>query len=231
MKSQRSAARVTPSSLALSLPLSLLLAAGLSACGSANNYVSRKSTTVEYYRIFDLKTGASRQAIAKAASDGLGRNVNSSQQATPIPMSADLPEKPGRFALVNPFAGSSMAALAGAGGSLGLQVATCNGAAWTAKAVRDIAGSNRLTLTACLFQYQGGYHLDMYAVFNKQEGGLMQISRNMANAAVGTPEQWTEKTFLDVVRSIRSTSGAEVTLLEAQPEISGTPWLDAADAR
>ena len=58
----------------------------------------------------------------------------------------------------------------------------------------------------------------------------MQISRDMANAMVGTPEEWTEKTFLDIIRSIRATTGAEVALLEAQPEVAGTPWLDSLDS-
>ncbi len=74
------------------------------------------------------------------------------------------------------------------------------------------------------------YHLNLYAVFTKQEGGLFQISRDMAYAMVGTPEEWTEKTFLDIVRSIRANTGAEITLLEAQPELSGTPWLDSMDS-
>ena len=47
---------------------------------------------------------------------------------------------------------------------------------------------------------------------------------------VGTPEEWTEKTFLDVVRSIQSGTNASITYLEGQPELSGTPWLDRADA-
>ena len=205
-------------------------ALALSACGTSNNYLAQKTKTTEYYRIYDLKTTATRSAIAKAASDGLGRNVNNAQEATPIPRSGEPPEKPGRFQIVEPFKGSNLAMLAGAGGSLGLQLVNCDGAAWTAKAQRTVSGSNNLDLTACLFQYQGGYHLDLYAVFKKQEGGLMQISRDMANAMVGTPEEWTEKTLLDVVRSIRAATGAEVTLLEAQPEIAGTPWLDGVGA-
>ncbi|MEQ1601276.1 MAG: hypothetical protein ABL885_05850 [Methylophilaceae bacterium] len=198
----------------------------LSACGTTNNYLSEKTKTMEYYRIFDIKTTATRQAIAKAASDGIGRNVNNAQEATPIPSSADLPDTAARFKLVNPFEGTRMAALAQSAGSIGFRVATCDGAAWTAKAQRNISGSNNLNLTACIFQYKGGYHLDLYAVFTKREGGLKQISRDMANAVVGTPEQWTEKTFMDIARSIRSTTGSEVSLLEAQPEVSGTPWLD-----
>jgi hypothetical protein len=51
----------------------------------------------------------------------------------------------------------------------------------------------------------------------------------MANAIIGTQEEWTEKTFLDIVRSIRNKTAAEITLLEAEPELSGTPWLDSRD--
>jgi hypothetical protein len=51
----------------------------------------------------------------------------------------------------------------------------------------------------------------------------------MASAMVGTPEEWTEKTLLDVVRQIKLSTNADVALLEAQPELGGTPWLDPAD--
>lgn len=207
------------------------VALGLAGCGTTNNYLATKKQTVEYYRIFDIKTSAPRQTVAKAASNGIGRNVNNAQEVTPIPTSADMPDKPGRFKITNPFEGTKISALAGGAGSLGIRVASCEGASWTAKAERRIQGSNSLNLTACLFQYKDGYHLDLYAVFTKQEGGLMQISRDMANAMVGTPEEWTEKTFLDIVRSIRQQTGANIALLEAQPELSGTPWLDSFDAQ
>lgn len=211
--------------------VSALLCLSLVGCGTANNYLAEKNQTVEYYRIFDLKTTASRQAVAKAASNGLGRNVNNAQEATPIPNSPEIPSQPGRFQLVNPFAGTKFAMMAGGAGSVGMRIATCEGAVWTAKAQRKVAGSNDLNVTTCLFQYKGGYHLNFYAVFTKQEGGLMQLSRDMANSMVGTPEEWTEKTFLDVVRSIKASTGADIVLLEAQPELSGTPWLDKVEAK
>lgn len=210
--------------------IGIAAALSLTACGTTNNYLAEKTKTVEYYRIFDIKTTASKQSVIKATSDGLGRNVNNAQEATPIPKSATLPDTPGRFAVVNPFEGSKFAMLAGGAGSLGLQMATCDGAAWTAKAVRDIAGSDKLNLTVCLFPYKDGYHLDMYAVFVKKEGGLFQVSRDLAGAMVGTPEEWTEKTFLDVARNVHARIDAKVALLEAQPEISGTPWVDPIDA-
>jgi uncharacterized protein YceK len=212
------------------LIIAVIVTLGISGCGTTNNYLAEKRQTVEYYRIFDIKTSANRQAVAKAASNGIGRNVNNAQEATPIPSSSDIPVTPARFKLVNPFEGSKFSVLAGGAGSLGFRMATCEGSSWTAKAERRVSGSNNLNLTACLFQYKDGYHLDLYAVFTKQEGGLLQISRDMANAMVGTPEEWTEKTFLDIVRSIRATTGAEITLVEAQPELSGTPWQDNMDS-
>lgn len=194
----------------------------MTGCGSVNNALVEKQKTVEYYRIFDLKTKSDREAVADAASNGLGANISNAEESSPIPSFATPPEQPARFKLVNPFAGTAMAAFVG-----NMKTATCDDAVWTAKATRDVAGSNNLKITACLFQYKDGYHLDVYGVFNKTVGGLMQIVRSGASAMVGTPEEWTEKTFLDIVRNIRKVTGAEVTLLEASPKMSGTPWLEA----
>ncbi|KKA44334.1 MULTISPECIES: hypothetical protein [Salinivibrio] len=205
------------------------MCAALAGCGGVNNALLEKNKSVEYYRIFDIKTDSDRYTVAEAASDGLGKNVNSATEATPIPNFSEPPEKPGRFTLTNPFQGSQLAALAGATGSVGMKVATCDGAVWTAKAVRDISGQSNLNLTACLWQYQDGYHLDTYATFNKKEGGLMQISRDMASAMVGTPEEWTEKTILDIAKQIKEETGAKITYLEGYPKMADTPWVDELD--
>ena len=202
----------------------------ISGCGTINNALVEKTKTVEYYRIFDIKTDAGRQNVADAASDGLGENVNDAQEARPIPSFSEAPETPGRFKLKNPFEGTKMSPFASqCGGSLGFKMAICDGAIWSAKASREVAGSDNLNLTACLFQYKEGYHLDLYATFTKQEGGVMELSRSMAQAMVGTPEQWTEKTFLDIVRNIREKTGAKIFFLEGYPKIQGTPWLDTGE--
>ncbi|MDF0533791.1 hypothetical protein PY479_05780 [Shewanella sp. A32] len=202
----------------------------LFGCGSMNNALVEKTKTIEYYRIFDIKTDMDRYSIADAASNGLGRNVNDATETRPIPSSAELPEKPGRFALINPFAGSKLAALmAASNGGLGTKVVSCEGAVWVAKAVREIAGQSKLNLDACLFEYKGGYHLDMYAVFTKKEGGLMELSRAAASAMVGTPEEWTEKTFLDVVKQIAKDGHTSISFIEGYPKVEGTPWLDNSD--
>lgn len=198
----------------------------LYGCGTVNNALLEKTKTVEYYRIFDIKTNADRFVVAESASKGLGRNVNDAKEAMPIPASSELPSKPGRFSLSNPLNGSIYAALASGGGQIGFKIATCENASWTASAVRSISGQSHLSLTACLFPYTEGYHLDLYATFTKKEGGFMEISRKAASALVGTPEEWVEKTFLDIVRQIRKDTGAQITFVEGYPRLQGTPWLD-----
>lgn len=212
----------------VSLTAVALTTLALGGCGSLNNSLAEKTKTIEYYRIFNIETDSHRSAVITAASDGLGQNINNATENTPIPSFSKAPAEPGRFKLINPFEGSSMAALAAASGA-SIKMASCEGAVWIAQANRDIQGSDNLKLTACLWEYEGGYHLDTYATFKKQTGGLMQISREMASAMVGTPEEWTEKTFLDIVRQVKSETEAEITYLEGYPKLQGTPWLDTGE--
>jgi hypothetical protein len=66
----------------------------------------------------------------------------------------------------------------------------------------------------------------MYAVFTKPEGGIMQWPRRLSGVFLGTPEKFTETTMMDLVRAIRESTGANVSLVEAKPNLAGTPWLE-----
>jgi hypothetical protein len=81
-------------------------------------------------------------------------------------------------------------------------------------------------IVACLYPYKTGYHLDMYAAFSKQEGGWLAWPRRATGLVLGTPEKYAEKTMLDLVRTIRETTKAQVALVEARPDVTGTPWLE-----
>ena len=63
----------TPARLHGQLIVTALLA-GCSADGPAAQFAAR-DTTVEYYRVFDIRTDAAAPAVAKAASEGINRNV------------------------------------------------------------------------------------------------------------------------------------------------------------
>jgi hypothetical protein len=55
----------------------------------------------------------------------------------------------------------------------------------------------------------------------------MHYPRQLTGVVFGTPEKWTEKTMLDVVRAIQARTASQVVLVDSKPEMVGTPWLDA----
>lgn len=202
----------------------------LAGCATGNSYLADRSTTVEMYHIFDIKTKASTGTVAKAAADGLTQNTSQLSQVTPLQMGKTVPTSPGRFTIEDvgaKLSGTGMGTLlqlaSMQNGGLSMKSANCSEAVWTSRAERSIPGSNNLTLYSCLYKYQAGYQLDTYAVFQKTEGGLTQFTRDITSAVVGTPEHWVNKTILDTVRFIEKATGAKVVRLEGQPELAESP--------
>jgi hypothetical protein len=66
----------------------------------------------------------------------------------------------------------------------------------------------------------------MYAAVTRKEGGWLAWPRRATGMVLGTPDKFVEKTMLDLVRTIRETTGAQVALVEAKPEVAGAPWLE-----
>lgn len=205
----------------------------LSGCSSVNNSLAKKKKNVELYRIFNIQTNADRYVVAEAASNGLGGNVGSATEENPIPNYSEKPEKPGRYQSVNPVKDigqlGGFAALAASqlsGSSSQLKVADCDGAIWTARAKKHADDAFDMSFNLCLWEYKGGYHLDVYANYTKEEGGFYQAIRSASYALVGSPEEWAEKTVLDVVREIKTETGASIKLNEGHPKLNTTPWID-----
>lgn len=205
-------------------------AIALTGCATGNAYLANRSSTVEMYHIFDIKTSADTAKVSKAAADGLAQNTNQITQNTPLQIGKTTPAAPGRFTIEDmsqKFAGTGMGSMLQMAqmqnGGVSIKSANCEGAVWTSRAVRSIAGSSNLTLYSCLYKYQAGYQLDTYAVFQKTEGGLGQISRDISSSIVGTPEQWVNKTIVDTVRSIEAATGSRVVRIEGQPELAELP--------
>lgn len=201
------------------LALSTTLLTGCQSTG--DNMFAAHDKTVEYYRVFDIKTNASQATVAQAASAGIQRNVKDAVVATPSV--AQVGDVPGRFRMAEPAAPGSTASASASGSAPAAP--SCEGASWTAKAAPTVRGGQNLNLVACLFPYRSGYHLDMYAVFTRPEGGLLAWPRRGVGAVFGTPEKFTENAMMDLVRSIREGTGANVALVEARPELAEAPWM------
>jgi len=189
------------------------------------------SRTTELYHIFDFKTTARRGDVIKALQDGLNPNVSNSNTVTPVVMGPP-PETPGRFRLVNPLENSPFAGFVSTSDMAAVKQARCDGAVWISSAVRKVRGSQTLMLTMCLYPYVQGYQLDVYAIDIKEKGGGLsaRLGRVLGEAVVGKSDNWTNKTILDVVRSVRRNTGAAVSYVEGQPEFIGSPWEDPTQA-
>jgi len=189
----------------------------LAGCSTgAGEMFASRDRTVEYVRVFDIKTDAPPPAVLHAANQGISRNINNATLATPVAETNEVLDQPGRFKLAET-----------AGAARG---PSCEGASWSAKARPDVRGQD-VHIVACLYQYKTGYHLDMYAAFNKKEGGWLEWPRRATGYVLGTPEKFIDKTMLDLVRTIRETTKAQVALVEATPEVAGAPWLEPPGAR
>ena len=198
-----------------SFMVAAVVGSALAGCATgAGDMFAARERTVEYVRVFDIKTDAPGATVVRAASDGIGRNIRNATLATPVPDSPELQDQPGRFKLAE-----------APGIARG---PNCDGASWTAKATPEVRGSQDMQVVACLYPYKSGYHLDMYAAFSKKEGGWLEWPRRATGMVMGTPEKYVEKTMLDIVRTIRQTTNAQVALVEAKPDVAGAPWLDPA---
>jgi len=219
---------------------SAVVLATMSGCASVNNASTEKQKSIELYRVFDIKTSADRYAVREAASDGLGANVQSANEKNPIVM-GEKPQKPGRFkpstvggGLSNQMGGVMQFAMQmNSSISNMLKTVECEGAVWTATAQKSVDNAFDMSFNLCLWEYQGGYALDVYANYTKLEGGgflgLDGLAREAAYAISGTPEAWAEKTVLDVVREIKKRNGGEVKFLEGYPKMETTPWQDSGE--
>lgn len=195
--------------------MAAVVGTALAGCGTPTGEMfAARDQTVEYVRVFDIKTDAAPPAVLHAASEGISRNILNARLATPLPETAEVLDQPGRFKLAE-----TPAAARGP---------SCDGASWTAQARPDVRGSQDMQIVACLYPYKTGYHLDLYAAFTKKEGGWLAWPRRATGLVLGTPEKYVEKTMLDLVRTIRETTQAQVALVEAKPEVAGAPWLEPA---
>jgi hypothetical protein len=187
--------------------------AALAGCATEGGPLfAAQERTVEYVRVFDIKTEASGADVARAASEGINRNVKLATVTTPAAAAPELQDQPGRFKLAE-----------APGTARG---PNCDGASWIGKGTPEVRGGQDVQVVACLYPYKSGYHLDLYAAFSKKEGGWLEWPRRATGMVLGTPEKYVEKAMLDIVRTIRQTTNAQVALVEARPDVAGAPWME-----
>jgi hypothetical protein len=224
----------------IALAIAALSSTLLAGCGGLNEVLADRYETVEAYHVFDARGVSSPDVVIKSVSDGIARNTNAIVQNRPLKMGAAknaVPAEPGRFDVVDmasAFQGTGIGnimALSQSAGNAVPRVAKCDDAIWSAKATRNVAGSDNLSLYACLYRYKAGYQLDIYSVHRKKSGGLDGVIRDATAQVIGTPEQWVNKTIVDIVRSMQTEGHLNLSYVEGQPAITDLPPMDKYDAK
>lgn len=191
--------------------------------GCINNSVNRNDVK-EYYYVFDIKSESQDyDKIISVLDKSLDYNVVDMSAERPIP-SANIPEKPGRFQVVNPFGNTGFAAMAGASAKM----ATCtgDGMLYKATASKDV-GSDLMSITSCLWQYEGGYSLDFYMKVDKGSKSMIgKLASSVAGKITFTPEEWSQAKAFDAVRALEEKAGVKVKLKTGYPRVEGEPWVD-----
>jgi hypothetical protein len=186
----------------------------LAGCGGMS---TRTTETISSYAIYDVAPapGTTAGQITEGIKQALKKSMTSVNITSGIPPSP-LPEKPGRFQLVNPFKGSALGAMAGASAV----IPTCDGALMTATS-RDSGmssyGENTMFFL-CLLPYSAGYHLDIYVSFTRKSGGFNAntMAATLMRPLTGDSSQFISRTVQNIVTGVED-AGATTKLVEQYP--------------
>lgn len=204
------------SKFSVSLPLIALSGLFL---GSGCAAITPTYETVEGHKIYDIQTHVTSVFTGQLASklkEVIQKNAGDMQFNNSIPP-ANLPEKPGRYTLIDPLK-NSPGLLALTGGKISMQIPSCEGAVIEAISHRPFSGSENTTFIVCLFPYQRGYQMDVYYKFSKASGGLstQALGNALAQSLIGDSRQFIPDTISALENAVKA-AGFQFVLIDSYP--------------
>ena len=191
----------------------LALVSVLSGCASMRPTYQTEST----YIIYDVQPASvDRNQLLNTVLEAVQKNSSKVRVNRDIPP-AELPEKPGRFELKEPFGNSNLGALMAAQGQ-NVRVPVCKNSLMTISSDDNSMSQygERTTFFLCVLPYKDGYHIDIYATFTRSSGGFspQALGSAMARSVVGDSSQFIPRTMNDV-RSSAESLGGKVTVVDS----------------
>lgn len=192
--------------------IALVILASLAGCASTRPTYQTESS----YVIFDVQpVTIDRTQFLDSITRAVQKHSSQVRVTREIPP-AELPEKPGRFVLKEPFANSNMGALLAASGQ-SMKVPVCDGSLMTI-ASNDSSMSQygeNTTFFLCVLPYKAGYHIDIYASFSRASGGLSAaaLGSALARSVVGDSSQFIPRA-MNEVRIASESVGGKVTIVD-----------------
>ncbi|WP_085342572.1 hypothetical protein [Vibrio sp. ArtGut-C1] len=189
--------------------------ASLALTGCKSTSMAKTKETKKSYVVYNVQVddSVSPTQMSQAIKEALQANTDSVRIVEDLPP-YPLPKKAPRFQLTNPFGKSAMAALAG-----GMKIPTCDGALVYAQAADSSMSSygENTQFYTCLWQYEGGYHVDVYTQFQIESGGLSNLGVDMVRGIMGDSSQFIPRTIGSIKQNLEALS-AKTTLVTAYPD-------------
>lgn len=184
----------------------------ISACAS----MTPTREVTEGYRIYDVKGSSSHGALSSNLKTAMQENADSVKFSNNLPPHP-LPDKPGRFELMNPYEGTNIGKLMAAQGK-SVKVPQCENALISATSNDNFQGAENTTFFVCLMPYTQGYHMNVYYTFTKVSGGFTPkaLGSQLASSVMGDSSQFIPRTIAALETAITDT-GASIAVVEAYP--------------
>lgn len=184
----------------------------LSGCKSGLVSPSTKETKRSYVIYNVTVDSISPSQMSDAIKSALQENTSKVRIVEDLPP-YPLPAKAPRFELKSPFGKkSALAALAN------IKIPTCDGALVYAQAANTSfsAYGEKTQVFVCLWQYESGYHVDVYSHFEIESGGLNNLGVDFMRSVMGDSSKFVPRT-INSIKTKLDELGANVDMVTAYP--------------
>lgn len=183
----------------------LFLFAGCSSMTPTQN-------TEASFVIYDVQPASiNRGQLLDAITHAVQKNQQKVRVTRDIQM-GELPEKPGRFTLKDPFANTNIGAMMSANGQ-STKMPVCDNSILTLASGSNNTSGNT-TFFLCVIPYKAGYSVNIYSTFSSSSGGINAIGASLAKSVLGDSSQYIPRA-MNEVRTATESVGGKVAIIDS----------------
>lgn len=164
--------------------------------------------------IYDVQPiSINRDQFLEAITQAVQKNQSQVRISRDI-QTGELPEKPSRFVLKDPFANTKFGALMSANGQ-SMKTPVCDNPVLTL-ASGNSSASGDTTFFLCVMPYKVGYSVNIYSTFSSSSGGISvnALGAALAKSVVGDSSQYIPRA-MNEVRTASESVGGKVAIIDS----------------
>ena len=191
--------------------IALLVFISLAGCSSLIPVQQTEASFV----IYDVQPASvSRGQLLDAITDAVRRNESQIRVTRDI-QTGDLPDKPGRFTIKDPYGGTNLGAMMSASGH-SMKIPVCDGSILTLASGNASGGGDSTSFFLCVIPYKAGYSVNIYATYSSTRGGISPgaLADSLVRSVAGDRSQYIPRAMNDV-RTAAEGVGGKVSVIDS----------------